>query len=225
MIDCATKSPALTCINTLVQREHLNSSYHLPSQNGMDGLKKAEDSDIYIIFGSYSNIGDNLPWHADLAQFILKKLKNNKPVLGICFGHQLVCHFLGMKIDLVVDKNEKITQGYRKITFNQSAWGFAKNQSFELFVSHDYEVKGSHDDFLTLASSKYCNNEIICHRRLPFIGVQSHPEGTQQFVNDTLTNLISKSEITRITKSGATFLKTFISEAKKISEIYNDVNS
>lgn len=51
--------------------------------------------DCYVITGSRHSVYDDLPWIAELAAFVESALDAGKPVVGICFGHQLMAHFFG----------------------------------------------------------------------------------------------------------------------------------
>jgi GMP synthase-like glutamine amidotransferase len=60
-----------------------------------DGLPNNIDHDALIIGGSQYSVYDDFSWIRDLEKFILKSHKNKKPILGICFGHQIIAQALG----------------------------------------------------------------------------------------------------------------------------------
>ena len=55
----------------------------------------ADRCDSYLITGSRHSVYDGLPWIAELAAFVGRALDAGRPVVGICFGHQLMAHFFG----------------------------------------------------------------------------------------------------------------------------------
>jgi anthranilate/para-aminobenzoate synthase component II len=107
------------------------------------------------------------------------------PLLGICFGHQLLCWTYGAVVESLptpINRFEKIKIIKAVGIFE----GLTEGQTIPLAENHnDYVLKNSLDKsgFDLLASSSSCGVEIVeavKHKIKPFIGVQFHPERIRQ---------------------------------------------
>jgi len=52
----------------------------------------------YLVTGSRYSVYDDLPWIAELAGFVESAMAQCLPVVGVCFGHQLLAHFFGGQV-------------------------------------------------------------------------------------------------------------------------------
>jgi len=52
-----------------------------------------------IITGSWAMVTDRLPWSEAAAQWIRDAMALGFPLFGVCYGHQLMAHALGGKVD------------------------------------------------------------------------------------------------------------------------------
>jgi GMP synthase (glutamine-hydrolysing) len=105
-------------------------------------------------------------------------LKLGIPVLGICFGHQILSKELGGK----VKKSSKREFGLAKINRMSKSLlvknFFDKNNENSVWMSHADQVSKMPKNFKIIASSKNSKLTIIENFKKKFYGVQFHPEVT-----------------------------------------------
>ncbi|ENN96132.1 GMP synthase subunit A [Methanocaldococcus villosus KIN24-T80] len=100
-------------------------------------------------------------------------LKVDKPILGICLGHQLIALAYGGEVGRAEKEEYALTEIYV-----DDEDDIFKNipKKFNAWASHKDEVKKLPEDFVILAHSDICKVEAMKHKRKPIYGVQFHPE-------------------------------------------------
>lgn len=58
-----------------------------------------ESCDAWIITGSKSNVYENTPWMVRLKSLILEIYSTERPMVGICFGHQIIAEAFGADVN------------------------------------------------------------------------------------------------------------------------------
>jgi GMP synthase (glutamine-hydrolysing) len=110
--------------------------------------------------------------HEDLLQDEIKLIKTFKgPILGICFGFELIAHTFGAKMKELPGKEN----GVISINVIEKDEIFIGLDDFEVFENHRWVVDKLSDNLLALAESKD-GFESIKHKDMPIYGVQFHPE-------------------------------------------------
>lgn len=54
-----------------------------------------EENDAYLITGSRYSVYDDEPWIRALGELVVRLDAERRPIVGVCFGHQLIAHVLG----------------------------------------------------------------------------------------------------------------------------------
>lgn len=100
-------------------------------------------------------------------------------MLGICYGHQLLCSSFGCKVGSLVEPVIDRFENIHIVEADEIFEGFEGSQNTLLAESHyDYVIRDSLEraGFVLLADSNRCEVEAVRHKSKPFYGVQFHPE-------------------------------------------------
>jgi GMP synthase (glutamine-hydrolysing) len=97
------------------------------------------------------------------------------PILGICYGMQLMCENLGGRVESRPAR-EFGRAHCRILGDNELFVGVPSNT--HVWMSHGDQVTQVSDDFLPLAATDTCPIAAVKHRQRPIYGLQFHPEVT-----------------------------------------------
>jgi GMP synthase-like glutamine amidotransferase len=142
-----------------------------------------DECDAYLITGSKSNAYDELEWIQNLKACVLQLHQNRVPLIGICFGHQLIAHALA-------GETKKYQGGWavgnkRSEVMSPQPWMVPKRDSFNLLVSHQDQVIRLPINTVVLATNDFCqySSLLIDEHILTF---QGHPEFTQSYISELI---------------------------------------
>jgi len=129
-----------------------------------------------IVSGSHYNVRDSLPWFQPLIAFIQEVHARKSPkLMATCFGHQLVAHALGGKVDYNPDGCFELgVQSMYKTESNAHYMDHIPNQ-FKIMQSHGDSVIDLPPDATLLVTSTKCVNEMYSIGE-HILSYQFHPE-------------------------------------------------
>jgi GMP synthase (glutamine-hydrolysing) len=110
--------------------------------------------------------------------FDKKILQLNIPVLGICFGHQILSKLNGGKVKQSKHREFGLANIYKKKNSLLTANFFKKNNTKKVWMSHADQVSKIPKNFRVVASSTNSKFAIVEDKIKKFYGVQFHPEVT-----------------------------------------------
>lgn len=162
-----------------------------------DLLPGVENCKGVVISGSHANVTENHPWSISIEQWIPHLVQSQIPILGICFGHQLLARAMGGSVDfhargieigttdieiLEDGRQDRLFKGLPKI--------------FKAHVCHSQTVTRLPDQAVLMAKNTFEPNHAFRIGQSAW-GVQFHPE----FDDSIMTAEAENTEI-KIKESG-----------------------
>lgn len=142
--------------------------------------------DGIILTGSPLYVNDGDPWMEKTGEWAIEAAHNSIPVLGICFGHQLLAHALGGTVEKNIAGPE---YGTTEVTLTTT--GIA--DSLFTNISSTLDAQQYHSDHVVTLPS---DATILAHNSMspiqafahgPYIrGLQWHPEATKESLGAVL---------------------------------------
>lgn len=135
--------------------------------------------DRVILSGSMTGATDEAPWIGDLEAAIRFWVDRGTPLLGVCYGHQMIARALGGKA--AVRRGDRPELGWARIErLGASRLLEGLPDSFHTFAWHFDEVVQIPAEMRLVARSERCPIQAFEHRSKPVYGVQFHPERDDQ---------------------------------------------
>lgn len=132
--------------------------------------------DGWLITGSKHGAYEDHPFIPPLEEFIRAIYASDKPMVGICFGHQIIAQALGGRV-------EKFRDGW---AVGRQTYDWA-GQPLALNAWHQDQVVAKPADATVCASNAFCENAALIYGKKAFT-VQPHPEFDSTFIDGLATH-------------------------------------
>lgn len=157
--------------------EAFAASFEPEIVNPLEGFPDGErwiaerSADVLVLTGSDRSILEQLPWMIQEESLIRAAVQAGVPLLGICFGHQLLGEAYGAGI---VTGEKRIGLFEVAIATRDPAFGGVGDLAV-VPEQHADQLVQVPEGFELVATSDYCPIQAIRHASAPAYGMQFHP--------------------------------------------------
>ena len=137
--------------------------------------KRCDECDGWLITGSAASVYDGDKWIDELEAFI-RNAALSRPLVGICFGHQLIAQAFGGTVQKTSDWGIGV---HRHELFGD----YAPISYLELLASHQDQVINPPSRARVLGGSDFCPIGSMSIEK-NVLTIQNHPEMTKEFAKD-----------------------------------------
>lgn len=141
-----------------------------------DKIKRSDFSkfESFILSGRRQN---DRKMNAINSKIINHAILEKKPLLGICYGAEI----LALTVGGTIKKMQTLQKGENQVTIVKENPLFSG--MIQAYQSHNYEILQLGKSLIQIAKSDSCNNEIIQYRNSEIFGTQFHPEMSRDGLN------------------------------------------
>ncbi|MFK7859874.1 MAG: type 1 glutamine amidotransferase [Granulosicoccus sp.] len=141
-----------------------------------------DEADVWLITGSRHGAYEPHAWIPPLEQLIREIYAKGAPMVGICFGHQIIAQALGGKV-------EKYTGGWSvgrvDYALDSKVFNDIPKNSIPLMAFHQDQVTELPEGAVNAGSSDICQHAALVYDTR-ILTIQPHPEFDKSFVGGLL---------------------------------------
>jgi GMP synthase-like glutamine amidotransferase len=161
----------------LIRAADSSATFDTISITNGEPLPRPQDLQALLITGSAAGVYDDLDWITPLEGFIRAAYAARIPMVGVCFGHQLIAQALGG----TVRKSEKGWGLGRHVYHVVPGNGILDGERMAVACSHQDQVIEAPAEAKTILFSDFTPHAGLLYANGATLSVQAHPEFTAAY--------------------------------------------
>lgn len=146
-----------------------------------------DECDVWLINGSPNSVYYDLSWIKNLIGFVQQVHTVKKPLVGICFGHQIIATALGGKVEKS-DQGWGVGMAHYPVT-QAAKWMQPKLDHYNIWVFYQDQVTELPKNAQILSGDDFCPAFMVQYDEFT-MSIQGHPE----LIKDFFTKVLNSDE-------------------------------